>query len=220
MATGDGKNGWSNSSSWPSIINRINEIGIPSFIFDFHGLGESDGDYSDLSIKVAVQNLRDATHIVRQQPWVDSSRIGGLGSSFGGSTTLVVQAMDSPFAAVGLKSPSAFLPEAYENEHGREQMIEWKKEGVSPVSGYKYNTYLEAFIYNIYELAKDITSKILIVHGDSDTIVPISQSIRLSYILGDIVELKTITRGTHSYNKEGSLERLINLQTSFFSRHL
>jgi dipeptidyl aminopeptidase/acylaminoacyl peptidase len=219
MATGDGRKG-SGSSTWKPLIEGTINCGIPVFIFDFHGLGKSDGDFSDLSITVAVQNLRDAVRFVKTQAWVDCNRLGILGSSFGGTAALIVSALDMPFKVVGLKSPASFLPEAYENEHGEEGMEKWRAEGISPITGFKYKAYLDAFRYNVYELCKQIKTRILIVHGDSDTIVPLRQSKRLTFILGNIAELKILPGVDHDYKQNGALDKLVQYQTSFFKRYL
>ncbi len=219
MTTGDGRKG-SGSSTWNPLIKGIVDCGLPVFIFDFHGLGKSDGKLCDLSITLAIRNLRDAVQFVKTQAWVDCDRLGILGSSFGGTAALIVNALDMSFKAIGLKSPASFLPEAYENEHGEDGMEIWRKRGISPITGFRYQAYLEAFRYNIYELCKRMNTRVLIVHGDNDTIVPLRQSKRLAFLLGDTVELKILLGVNHDYKQNDALDRLVQHQISFFIRCL
>jgi dipeptidyl aminopeptidase/acylaminoacyl peptidase len=219
MATGDGRKG-SQSSSWAPLTTAVLQSGAAVFIFDFQGLGLSDGTHSELTISAGVTNLRDAVFTLRRLEWAAGAKIGGLGSSFGACAMLILQGLESPFHVLGLKSPASFLPEAYENEHGEEGMQSWAKTGTSDVTGYSYATYLDSFKHNIYAYSRTISCPTMIVHGSADTIVPISQSFRLARALPNCIALHVLNGVNHDYKQPGALETLAAHQKAFFSKYL
>ncbi len=63
LATGDGPSG-SNSQTWQQFVPLLRDNGIGTFLFDFAGLGESPGEYKDLTLTIGSQNFRDAIEYV------------------------------------------------------------------------------------------------------------------------------------------------------------
>lgn len=219
MATGDGRKG-TQSSSWKPLTDTVLAAGASVFLFDFQGLGLSDGVQAYLTISAGVDNLRDAISALRSLDWAKTAFIGGLGSSFGACAMLILQGQESPFHALGLKSPASFLSEAYENEHGEEGMRMWASRGKSPITGYDYKAYLDSFKYNVYGLARNISCPTMIVHGAADTVVPVAQSRRLARVLRNCVALNILQSVNHDYKQPGALESLSQYQGAFFSEYL
>lgn len=217
MATGDGING-SKSSTWPPLINAMTEIPVPVFIFDFYGLGDSDGEVGRFSTTVAISNLEDAIAVVKQEPWVDTTRIGILGSSFGAAVSLITQARHRVFKVLGLKSPVSFLPESYESEVG-DNLTTWKNKGTIDEIKFHYNAYLDCIKYNIYDLINGLDTPTLIVHGEADTIVPIKQSRRLACLMANS-NLRSLPGVNHGYKEENALAELIRHCQEFFRMNL
>ena len=74
--------------------------------------------------------------------------------------------------------------------------------------------------YNIYDMARSITSNVFIVHGDKDTIVPLSQSIRLTYILGSLSQLEILDGVEHNYKQNNAFDKLSSLMKKYFAGNL
>lgn len=215
LLTGDGSFGRKGASWIPQIENMLS-IGYSACIFDFHGLGTSDGNLQDLTFTKAVKNLEDVVNYIINIGCFDTSRIGVIGSSFGGGVALIYQSRTNFFAKVALRSPVSFPVEAYETEHTLEEMNEWKQSKISPVLGWHWDSYLDALTYNIYDMAQSIESEVFIVHGDKDTIVPLSQSIRLKYILKNLSSFNVLKDVEHNYKQENAFETLFHLMKEFF----
>lgn len=217
MATGDGSKG-SNSNSWPPIISAMLELGIPVFIFDFFSLGNSAGDITKFNASIAYDNFSDALDILLEKDWVDKNRIGLVASSFGGAISILIQSNKQAFKVVCLKSPVSFIPESYETEVG-DKLLLWKEKGTIPDLKFHFQAYLDSIRYNLYEHALNITIPILIVHGDSDTIVPIEQSVRLNCLLQNSI-LKKLSGVDHGYKEDGALGKLATLHQNFMQENL
>lgn len=89
---------------WPSVVmvhgytgNRIEthrlfillsrllvQRGIASLRFDCRGSGESQGDFSEMTVSREVQDVQAACEYVRRQPGLDAQRVMLLGFSMGG----------------------------------------------------------------------------------------------------------------------------------------
>jgi len=134
---------------------------------------------------------------------------------------LIAQCKNGAFSKLAFKSPASFLAEAYENEHGGVAGVAaWREDGVSSVSGYHYNAYLDSFSFDIYGHVKQdgIGAPTLIVHGESDSIVPIEQSRRVSLLAGDrSVLLKPLAGVDHGYKEDGAKDEMIKHIANFIS---
>ena len=54
ILTGDGSKG-SKSSTWLQLVPALTDIDVGVVIFDFYGLGESQGKYADLNLTRGIQ---------------------------------------------------------------------------------------------------------------------------------------------------------------------
>jgi uncharacterized protein len=207
MVTGDGLSG-SKSSTWSVFFEAFAEAGIPAFIFDFAGLGYSEGTTAELTLTIGRSNMMSAVQWVKQQRWIDSGRIGMLGSSFGGSVVLLHAGEHDDAKVLALKSPVSYLPEVHETDLGPDGMAAWKRNDYSDHYGFNYSMYLDGFNHNIYGTARNIKAPCLIVHGDADTVVPIDQSKRLAQSLTGEKILHVLPGVNHDY-KQGDAQKVM-----------
>lgn len=220
VLTGDSPKG-TKTDTWNPVIKTLTDSDISVFIFDFHSQGLSEGDRSELTLSKASINFRDALTFLRKNYNLDSRNIGVLGSSFGGSVVLNSIEYIANFKAVGLKSPASFLAEAYEAENRPfEEMEEWKKSKISHISGLNYMAYIDAINHNLYRNLSLIKCPVLIVHGNSDNIVPIEQSRRLAHLISPYAQLVEINGADHNYKQKGAMEILLRNIKKFFITNL
>jgi uncharacterized protein len=220
ILSGDSPNGLK-SKTWPPLIEGLNHAGLNVFGFDFHSQGDSEGDRADLSLTVGCRNFLDAYAALEKLIDLDKCRIGLLGSSFGAAVLLESVAQVRRYDAIGLKSPASFLAESYETEHGFSGgMSEWRKTGISSVTGLSYRAYIDAIKHNTYEKALLVNRPVLIVHGIADEIVPITQSRRLSHLLGPQSTLVELPDVDHHYRQAGAQEVLQDALIAFFAQVL
>lgn len=175
LATGDGPNG-SKGQTWTNLVPMLNKEGLGAFLFDFSGLGHSPGVYEDLTLSTGCRNFAAAVRYVQATGQHDLSRLGVIGSSYGGNVALLTAADLSEIKAIGLKSPSSFLPEGYESEYGHDEVAEWGRTGFSAKVGLRYTAVLDSLIHNTFLAASKIEAPVRIVHGTKDTAVPIRHS--------------------------------------------
>jgi fermentation-respiration switch protein FrsA (DUF1100 family) len=86
--------------------------GLACVVFDYRGLGASDGDpRQDLDPQAQLADYRNAISWARRQSGIDPDRIGVWGSSYSGGHALMLGALDRRIRAVVAQVP---LIDAYE----------------------------------------------------------------------------------------------------------
>lgn len=218
LATGDGPNG-SEGQTWQQFVPMLCERGIGTFLFDFAGLGHSPGDYKTLTLTRGCRDFRAMMAFVTSSGEHDRSRVGVIGSSFGGNVALLEAARFPEIKAVGLKSASTFLPEGYQIELGAEAMEEWGRSGYLEQVGHTYDIVLDSLFHNTYEAASRIESPVRIVHGTADSSVPIRHARDLLRVLrhGSIFE---IAGADHWYAEGDEWKQMADDLVAFMAREL
>jgi len=221
MLTGDGPQG-TKSATWVNIPQMLAEHGVGSFLFDFEGLGHSDGQRRNLSLSVGLSNLKDAMLILSQQPKVDQERIAIFGSSFGGNIAILHTADTASIRCLGLKSPVSFYPDSFYGELGDVRMSRWAEERYLDDIGFNYEFYLDAFRYNTYDAAMRIHCNCLITHGSADKVVPLVQSKHLAAALVNAPskELRILDGVGHGYSEPGAWDQMAALFVWWFVEQL
>lgn len=212
--TGDGKSG-SKSSTWTRLIPALVEKGMCVVSFDFQGLGDSEGVYEELSLSAGIQNFKDVLNYIRS---FYSGSIYAVGASFGGAVLLnsVCKGIVAP-ACMVFKSPATLLYKGYESEQENE-MVQWKKTGISSITGQKYSIYEDSLLYDPYKKIDMITCPTLIIHGDRDSVVPVDLSIRLAELNRNI-RLHLLPGVDHDYKQNDALNKFVQECVEFIDEH-
>lgn len=218
LATGDGPNG-SKGQTWQQLVPMLNSEGIGTFLFDFAGLGHSPGDYKTLTLTRGCRDFRNVMAFVAEHGAHTKGRVGVIGSSFGGNVALLEAANCSDISAVGLKSASTFMPEGYQIELGSQAMEVWGRENWLDEVGHTYDIVLDSLFHNTYEAASRIKSPVRIVHGTSDSSVPIRHARDLLRVLkgGSILEIEG---ADHWYAEGDEWQRMAEDLVQFMAQNL
>lgn len=218
LATGDGPSG-SKGLTWQNIVPMLNSVGIGTFLFDFAGLGYSDGERRELTLPVGVSNFSAVMANVRSHIGHNPNKLGVIGASFGGNIALLASANYPEIKAVGLKSPCCYLPEAFLCEYGEEEMQKWADLGFTEKAGFNYTAVEEALKLSTYANAAKINVPVSVVHGTADSAVPIRQSRDLMRILkhGELLE---IPGADHWYANGNEWDTMANHLVNFMKKKL
>lgn len=218
MLTGDGPKG-SKSLSWVNIPPRLANYGIASMLFDFSGLGNSDGERKYLTLSKGIEDFKIIFKQIENYSWVDTSKLSIMGSSFGACVALMLPELLNKCKAIGFKSPSTFLPDAYFKELSLENYNNWITTGYCEENGYNREVLFDPFKHNIYAEIPKIKSKCLITHGSADEVVPYQQSLFLRDLINGEVELITFENGDHGYSGE-NWEKMATIFETFYKNEL
>lgn len=220
MLTGDGTKG-TKSETWTNLPPRLASKGVASFLFDFSGLGFSDGDKKHLTLTKGLAEARSAINILMARPEIDKSRIGIFGSSFGGNIAILAATHFRELRCLGLKSPVSFYPDSLYLEFGAELIEQWARLGYVKEIGFDYPFYIDAMRHNTYAAAMTITCPCLITHGSNDNVVPITQSRHLLAALERSSSRLSVYEGVgHHYSEPGAWECMATEFTDWFIEQL
>ena len=182
--------------------------------FDFSGHGKSEGRFEDVTVTRAVGDVVSALSWVREKGY---SNIHLFGSSFGGLAAVMAAAQES-VRSLALKSPVSYYPDIWFSE----EIEEWRRKGIrekrrdgEKVWNLKYSFAQDAERHNGWKAAEMIRIPVLIVHGDADTVVPVSQSRELAQRLSNGI-LREVVGADHQYSKDEHFEEMFSHITSFF----
>jgi hypothetical protein len=211
-----------NSGTYVSLEQILNKNNISTFRFDFYGHGESEGKFEEITVSEAVDGILNAIKLLKRLGY---TKIGLMGSSFGGIASTMAASKTNDLFVLTLKSPVSNYEEKEIMTKTKQELEEWKRKG------YKYYisgdgrklrlnyTFAEDFKKNNgYEAAKQIKVPTLIVHGDKDESVPVKQSKKIASIIRDC-KLEIIKGADHRYSEPEHRERMLNLISKFIIKN-
>lgn len=209
-----------NSPNFITMSEEFDKLGISTFRIDVYGHGESEGDFAKITITEAVNDILQAIQFLKNQGY---SKIGLIGSSFGGISSIMVASQTKDLFALALKSPVSNYEEVEKIKYSNKELTDWEQRGwiyYPNREGQKLRlnySFLEDFKNNNgYEAAPRIEIPTLIVHGDKDTIVPIEQSIKTSKLIKNC-KLKIIEGADHIYTDPENAKEMIKTITEFIN---
>jgi alpha-beta hydrolase superfamily lysophospholipase len=221
IVTGLGIQG-TRSQSLKYIEASLCKIGLCFVCFDFCGQGFSTGNIEDLTPSTALEQLCLVNGYITERKWATNSHIFLLGSSFGGYVSVLYTAQYSGVHAIILKSPVSDYVEVRKKKIGENGVILWQNQGYYDFGNGVINPYrfYEECKTDLYSVARDIKIPCLIVHGDADRVVPVSQSLRLKTEIGENCQIHLIHGADHNYAEQEHKIRLAESITSWLEFEL
>lgn len=195
------------------------------FRFDTYGQGESEGKFEQLTVSEGVDDILQAIAYLKRQHF---TRMGLIGSSFGGNASIMAAVRTHDLSVLALKSPVSNYEEKTRAQLTQQQIQEWKDKGYRDMyDGSKEGkplrlnySYFEDFKYNDgYSVAPQITIPTIIVHGDKDESVPVEQSIKLSKLIPQST-LVLIKGADHTYSYPDHTKQMAHAITDFIVEHV
>jgi pimeloyl-ACP methyl ester carboxylesterase len=194
-----------NSTTNKTLARSLNERGLATFRFDFFGQGESQGPFEALTTTLAVEQAMTAVNFVMAKGF---SRIGLVGSSFGGLVSILTASQRQDLACLALKCPVVDFAEELRLEFGPDEMARWHATDTIPnIMGgpdrvrLRYSFYEDCVRQIAYGPAERITAPTLIVQGDRDEFVPLQQSQRLFDALRGPKRLDLLPGADHQFTR-------------------
>lgn len=201
--------------------------GISTFRFDWFGMGESDGDFADLTLTACLAQVEQALQVLENRGY---ARLGLIGSSFGGLVAVLAAATEragrSCLAALGLKCPVPDFPEMLRLEFGETGMDLWKRlEQIPDVAGgsrplrLRFRFYEDCLAYDAYKAAESIRVPVLIVQGECDEYVPLHQRQRLLDAIQSQKRLSVLPGANHGFSKPEDFRTMVTLLADWMITH-
>ena len=205
------------SGKWPILASKLCEAGFACLRFSFRGCGEgkekSEGNFEDTSLTSRIKDYEAALRFLENTGKVDMNKLGVIGSSFGGMVAIAAQNRKIK-AMVVLATP-------YTLSKPINLQLKTEEEYYVLPSGrrLKKEFFEDLQKYNLLKAIKN-TPPILIVHGDTDELVPVEHAYRLYKAAKKPKKLEIIEGGDHTFSQAKDLDRVINLTLEWFKKYL
>jgi uncharacterized protein len=189
----------------PLLSRYLVGLGIASLRIDFRGSGDSQGDFSEMTVSREVQDTAEAMAYLRQYPGLDPERVMLLGFSMGGMVAALasVQVRPHRLALWAPALPDLWLPTL----HGG-----FVPPVISDYSGWPLGRdfLLELPRLRPVETARQWSSQFggeaRVFHGDQDQTVPPEFGIRYAQAL--VCEAVGIPGAGHTFDSLDAVEML------------
>ncbi len=213
------------------VANELAERGFSTFRFDFTAHGESEGESKEVTLYTFVRDIESVVHFLKEEKHATS--LATLSASFAGAPTLLY-AGENPdlFQAIVLWNPrldfeTLFHPitEMGKKNWGQQVIDNASKTGFHEIQGDEGSFFIsQKFVedmqkYTPWQMLDRIASPVLIVHGDADTFVPYSDSVKYSKMFD--LPLVTISGGEHGFIDNYTHElQATHATIDFFQKYL
>jgi len=209
------------SSKFLALAPALAKAGIGSFRFDFYGHGASGGLFENVTLTAAIAEVKAAVRYLRRR--FPRSRIGLLGSSFGGAACFYA-ARASQAKAMMLLCPAILYRERYFMRYGPKGIAAWKKKGWTPYKSFdgrvlklKYGFYESLLPYDGLAEAEKLAMPVVIMHGYNDQLVDYGDSVAVALLLPK-GKLRTVKGADHYFRRPGDLPLIVKETVSFFKK--
>jgi pimeloyl-ACP methyl ester carboxylesterase len=199
------------------IIESLHSLGYNILTFDYSGCGESD----DGTITVAKQ-VDDLNSILNYVKSAGYEKVGLIGCSLGGLNAL--KCYSPLISTMVLWAPvTDKIKYTWDKRYSPEQLLEFEEKGHITVEKFNRKMLIDKeFLYerenvNQKELVMNVKCPVLIIHGNEDLTVPLTDSVSAINLLPSS-KLEIVEGADHYFT--GKNEIIVDLTVNWFLSHL
>jgi len=192
-----------------ALVERLLPLGISVFRFDFSYVGESEGRFEDLTVSGEVEDALGAIDFV--QDFAPSALVL-VGSSLGGTVALLAAAR-TPERVQAIATIAAVADAAlFTAELAPEDVARWRREGRRRWrEGYMNVGFLDDVErIDILAAVATLHQPLLVLHGESDPVVPVEHALAIAAAAAGDVTLATFPGVGHRFEEPGALPALLD----------
>lgn len=155
------------------LAQELSKAGIAAFRFDFRGSGDSEGDFSEITVNSQISDAIKALEFLGNYRNIDSSSIGIFGRSFGGAIAIMAANRHGGVKSIALWAPF-FTPAPWKDQWNIVQSPETPvlvREELMRVNGQLgsvefFNQFFRMELEN--EILELDSTALLHIHGEKD----------------------------------------------------
>lgn len=192
--------------------------GMLALRFDFAYAGESSGRFEEITYSGEVEDLEAAFDFMAAR---QVGKIGVVGSSMGGTVGLLFAAKKRIDVLVTVSAP--LHPEKItERLLTEEEARRWRQAGFVVYHGRRINASLldDLKKISVPEAAKRISCPVLIIHADSDEMVPVAEAEELFELLTCPKKIRVLQGADHRFSDPTLLSEALADCIDWITRHL
>jgi hypothetical protein len=187
--------------------------GVNALRFDFSYVGESEGDFLDLTVRGEVEDLAGAWAFARGRL---AGPLGIVGSSLGGTVALLFAAEERGVAALATIAAVAH-PGRRARALPAAERARWRREGAYDLHGVRVGT---AFLddvehLDVLERLGGVHCPLLLTHGTADQVVPCADADAIATRVGAACTVQRYEGADHRFSDPVLLDVLLDDVTAW-----
>ncbi|MFN2424944.1 MAG: alpha/beta hydrolase [Candidatus Binatia bacterium] len=191
-----------------AIVDRFAPAGYNVLRFDFSFVGDSEGEYEDLTVSGEVDDALGALDFMHE---FGASECTLVGSSLGGLVALLTAShlphLVSRVAVIAAVADSRIFTDGLDDG----AIAEWRTRGRRRVgSGFLKPGFLDDVMkLDAPAAMKAVTMPVLVMHGDADDVVPISHAELICRSVSGPCRIERFAGVGHRFEEPGALDGLL-----------
>ena len=214
-----GLEGSKDGEKWLQLAPRIYSEGFAYLRFSYRGCGSgqqrSEGNFEDTTLSRRIQDYQSAIDFAQKND-INKSKIGVIGSSFGGTTAIA--ARDSRVKAmVTLATPCKF------KEPSNKERATHETRGFFELpSGRRLRSdfFKDFQKYDVCKAAGEIGCPLLVIHGSADELVAPDNAYQIYLNSKNPKRLEIIGGANHGFDEPMHLKQVTNLTIERLHKYL
>jgi putative redox protein len=201
------------------LANQLAARGIAALRFDFRYVGESSGQFADITYSGEAEDLAAAYAFVRERV---AGKIAILGSSMGGTVALLFAAREPSVAAL-VTVAAPVHPENFPKRVLPPKGIQrWRERGYTIFNGQRLNLSLLQDLekIDVPAAARRVRCPVLVLHGDQDEVVPVAEAYELHENLPESKRLEIFTATDHRFSDPATMQRAMTAALEWLTQHV
>ncbi len=193
------------SEKYLMLADSLGQVGLACCRYDFRGSGESDGSAAETTVKGRIEDLRAVITYLRALPAIDADRLGLFGSSFGGFVSHFAAKEETVSAIVTWATPASLA--------GMERLESKEVAGLGPA-------FFAELSGRTYVQVPEGVTRLLVIHGDQDDLVPVTHAKLLWEWALEPKELVVLQGGDHRFSAPILRQQAMAQTVTWFLKHL
>ena len=191
-----------------AIVERFVPLGYNVLRFDFSFVGDSEGEYEDLTVSAEVDDALGALDFMHE---FGASECTLVGSSLGGLVALLTAAqlphLVSRVAVIAPVADSRLFTDGLSDK----AIADWRTRGRRRVgSGFLKPSFLDDVLrIDAPAALRTIQMPVLVMHGDADDVVPFSHAELVRKNVQGPCRIEKFAGVGHRFEEAGALDKLL-----------
>lgn len=195
------------------LANALVHHGFLTLRFDFHGHGESEGEFEEHTIEQQVDDVKCAIDFISDFKFADAERIAVVGTDIGGNIALLAAAKDKRIKILvvqGARSHFEHHLKSWFQPHDIKALL---ATGFHEHHNFNLKKdYVEnARTFDVLEETKNIHVPVLFIHGNDDFRVKIEEIRQLFLAANEPKALEEVENADHWFRGEEQRNKFVEL---------
>ena len=204
------------------IAKDASERGFTVLRFDFSGNGQSEGEFSASNYTKQISEMQSAVDYLHEK---GVERIGLAGHSMGALISVLTASRNNAIRAVCAIAGrlSGMNAAHFLNNHQKETLrttgkVHFESRGRRLLMTDTF--FSDAAQFNLPGILKNLQSRLLVVHGDTDEIIPVEEAYRARDLKGSGIDLVVIPEADHMFSKAADRENVSRIAVDWFETQM